>query len=439
MVLVVMVLMLISMATLAIGWTTSELALVFASMGSAAAAGVVLTISILRNRPEEVFSGGGTHDDADDSWEPRPARSARIARPAAAPRSRSVFVEGDVDEADLSWDDDLDDEEYDDEEGLQSSEDLPIADYDELSVSEILPLLEELDLDELEEVREHEVANRSRRTVLGQIDSLLDELSVAEPAAQGGEALSYEEDDEEYEDEEEEELEELDEEEEYEDEEDEELEDEEEDEEPAGEDSFPIADYDDLKSSEILPLLPQLYPDELEIVWEHENATRARELVLARIDVLLEEEEVPPPRRTAPKPPRPAARKPAAPARRPAAQEAAPPRRPAAKKPAAPVRKPAAPARPPARKAVPARPAARKATAKAKAPTRKVASAVKKTVKKSVAAGPPIKNYDKLAVPDIVRRLKRLSAAELKAVRTYERRNKGRVTLLDQIDSFIRG
>ena len=88
---------------------------------------------------------------------------------------------------------------------------------------------------------------------------------------------------------------------------------------------------------------------------------------------------------------------------------------------------------------MPARPAARKATAKAKAPTRKVASAVKKTVKKSVAAGPPIKNYDKLAVPDIVRRLKRLSAAELKAVRTYERRNKGRVTLLDQIDSFIRG
>ncbi len=153
-------------------------------------------------------------------------------------------------------------------------------------------------------------------------------------------------------------------------------------------------------------------------MWEHENATRARELVLARIDVLLEEEEeeeVPPPRRTAPNPPRPAVRKPAAPAR-PPARKAAPARRPAVRKPAAPARK-----------------------ATAKAPVRKAAGAVKKAAKKSAAAGPPIKDYDKLAVPDIVRRLKRLSVSELKAVRIYERRNKGRVTLLDQIDSFIRG
>ncbi|CAN5723228.1 hypothetical protein BH20ACT2_BH20ACT2_24680 [soil metagenome] len=43
---------------------------------------------------------------------------------------------------------------------------------------------------------------------------------------------------------------------------------------------FPIADYDDLKVSEILPLLPQLYTDELDVVEERERSTKARSTVL---------------------------------------------------------------------------------------------------------------------------------------------------------------
>lgn len=49
----------------------------------------------------------------------------------------------------------------------------------------------------------------------------------------------------------------------------------------AGDDvEFPIADYDDLKVSEILPLLPQLYTDELDVVEDRERATKDRSTVL---------------------------------------------------------------------------------------------------------------------------------------------------------------
>jgi branched-chain amino acid transport system permease protein len=50
---------------------------------------------------------------------------------------------------------------------------------------------------------------------------------------------------------------------------------------------FPIADYDDLKVFEIAPLLGELYPEELLVVRRHEEATKARAGILARIDKLL--------------------------------------------------------------------------------------------------------------------------------------------------------
>jgi len=46
---------------------------------------------------------------------------------------------------------------------------------------------------------------------------------------------------------------------------------------------FPIADYDDLSVDEIMPLLPQLYSDELEVVAERERSTKARQAILARL------------------------------------------------------------------------------------------------------------------------------------------------------------
>jgi hypothetical protein len=43
---------------------------------------------------------------------------------------------------------------------------------------------------------------------------------------------------------------------------------------------FPIADYDDLAVAQILPLVPELWPEEVPVVAERERATKARPAVL---------------------------------------------------------------------------------------------------------------------------------------------------------------
>jgi hypothetical protein len=50
---------------------------------------------------------------------------------------------------------------------------------------------------------------------------------------------------------------------------------------------FPIADYDDLRLTEILPLLPQLEPVELELVRRRELEGERRATLLNRIDALI--------------------------------------------------------------------------------------------------------------------------------------------------------
>lgn len=52
--------------------------------------------------------------------------------------------------------------------------DLPIDGYDELSAVQVLPNLTALDTSELELIAAHESAHRSRRTILGRIDQLLE-------------------------------------------------------------------------------------------------------------------------------------------------------------------------------------------------------------------------------------------------------------------------
>jgi len=50
---------------------------------------------------------------------------------------------------------------------------------------------------------------------------------------------------------------------------------------PAGDGArFPIADYDDLAVAQILPLVPELWPEEVPVVAERERATKARPAVL---------------------------------------------------------------------------------------------------------------------------------------------------------------
>jgi hypothetical protein len=52
-------------------------------------------------------------------------------------------------------------------------------------------------------------------------------------------------------------------------------------------DAFPIADYDDLRLTEVLPLLPRLEPAELELVRQRELQGERRATLLNRIDALI--------------------------------------------------------------------------------------------------------------------------------------------------------
>jgi len=246
-----------------------------------------------------------------------------------------------------------------------ASSGFPIEDYDELLVSEILPLLPELDADELQEVRDREESGKARATLLRRIDQLAEEAHKEpepepepEPAADVDEDEELE-DDEEYEDEEE----------------DDEVEEEPEPTQAIGavDEVFPIEDYDDLRVNEILPLLPELYDDELEEVAERERDGANRASILNRIAELLGEEPAPAPAPVKKAP----ARK--APAKKTAAKKTAAKKAPAKK--AAPAKKSTAKKAAPAKSATKKTPA-KKASAPAKKTAAKKAPAKKTTAKK---------------------------------------------------------
>jgi hypothetical protein len=167
----------------------------------------------------------------------------------------------------------------------EKEEYFPILAYGELSVSEIIPLLDELDAVELEMVREREVAGDGRVTVVRRIDELLEEPDDAWAAEDDAAEDDAAEDDAAEDDAAGQE--DLDEEEQWDDDEDDE-EDEWSDDE---EEYFPIADYDDLNVSDITPLLEELDDDELEMVRDHEAAGARRASILRAVADLLGEEE----------------------------------------------------------------------------------------------------------------------------------------------------
>jgi hypothetical protein len=205
----------------------------------------------------------------------------------------------------------------------------PIAEYEELRVAEILPLLPELDADELEQVRDHEQSGRNRATILSRISQLLAsapagvewgiEEELAPPPLPA----------------------------------------------PPPRVAFPIADYEQLRVAEILPLLSQLEPNELELVDYRERSTANRDTILNRISQLQETPGRV--RAAAPATGREAAAK-KAPAKKAPAKKA-PAKRTAAKK--APTK--AAPAKAAATKAAPAKKAAPRAAGTGVAPAKKAA------------------------------------------------------------------
>ena len=171
---------------------------------------------------------------------------------------------------------------------LADYEDLefPIADYDELRVAEILPLLEELEPDEIEVVRDREMSGRNRAVVLRKLDELtggpvapspgrrpaapIVNGTRGRPPVERPAEVAYDDEDAGY---------------------------------GGGHDgpeeqydgggrgadqvAFPIEDYDDLRLTEVLPLLPQLEPVELEMVRQRELEGERRATLLNRIDALI--------------------------------------------------------------------------------------------------------------------------------------------------------
>jgi hypothetical protein len=293
-------LVLVGAVALVIGFVSQNTVPIYISIACSVGAGLVLLIFSRMNRrqgvPATAAVGGASTGPATTEYVLEEARAA--ARPSAASAAAS-------------------------------DDGFPIEDYDQLLVSEIVPLLPELDIEELDQVRAREEDGKARASILRRIDALAADLESG--GATVATAVIEPEDEDEEED--------------YEVEEDEE-------EEPEAEayddDLFPIAEYDELRVNQILPLLPELDDDELAVVAEREREGAGRYSILARIDELLGVTVTPV--KKAPVKKKPAAKK-----------------APAAKKPAA-------------KKAT----AAKKTTAK-KAPAKKATTTKKTTAKKAPA------------------------------------------------------
>ncbi len=238
-----------------------------------------------------------------------------------------------------------------DADGPALASDLPISDYDDRRVAEIVPLLGDLDRRDLELVRRHEADGRNRTTILRRIDDLMDEQAdggdddiddAGEDTLVGAAAVFGRDSDD----------------------------DEGDAEDDDSDDGFPIAEYDDLRTAEIIPLLDELTADELEEVADREVDGQNRTAVLDRIDALLGDEDEAPAKK--------------APAKKKAvASKSTAKKKATAKK--APAKKSSAKKAPAKKKATASKATATKKTAAKKAPAKKKAAASKATAKKSGA------------------------------------------------------
>jgi len=318
---IALVLMVVGIATFAVGVLHTSQAWVFASIGSTAAAGVVL-FSVHRQGRRTPFAAG-----AETLVRPTsPAPMVRPPRPPppspAGPAAPVPSVEPTEAEADPHAEEGIDGERDEDLARVAAapaprpavggdpvpalggdpvpavggdpagtfadrlfvppppaSARLGIAGYDELRVAELLPLLPTLSADRLALVRAHEGATKRRATVLARLDELLATagtpaegpvgLAMPTDAVEAGAARA----------------------------------------EPTapaapvaaasavpvpgspdaggGAGTFPIAGYDALRVVDIVPLLRDLDVDELARVAQREASGARRQTVLSRIDDLL--------------------------------------------------------------------------------------------------------------------------------------------------------
>lgn len=112
---------------------------------------------------------GGREASAPRQGDPATAQTPEEAVRQPAPTPRWADEEGGTDDID-DWGEDVV---------------FPIADYDDLRVAEILPLLSQLDPDELRDVRDRELAGKARATVLDRIDDRLGRKGTGKTSAGG--------------------------------------------------------------------------------------------------------------------------------------------------------------------------------------------------------------------------------------------------------------
>ncbi|MGH9035298.1 MAG: hypothetical protein ACRD0O_05995 [Acidimicrobiia bacterium] len=135
---------------------------------------------------------------------------------------------------------------------IEVMRDFPIDGYDELRANDILPLLSDLDAEDLKMVREEESATKARTSVLSRIDVLLArEGPGGAPTARPAKATSR----------------------------------------AKGPSkaalALPIADYDSLTVAQVTAEIPSLSLEELKAVRAYEKRNKARAGVLQRIDSVL--------------------------------------------------------------------------------------------------------------------------------------------------------
>jgi len=289
-------LVLVATVLLVLGLLNDDgLTLIYISIASSVAAALVLMVALRLNKP----------------------RAERTTAPRPLPEPEPVPAGGGGSEWSASKDEWSSDESWD--EGGEV--DFPIADYDELTVAQILPLLPQLYADEIGIVEARERSTKARPTILEK----LAQLRGDEPAAAGTSAKPTA---------------------------------------PpsAADEWFPIEDYESLSAAQIRPLLGELDDDELALV-------RTRELSLGRRPSVLYEID----RRLGAPAAKSSTRK--APAKKSTAKKTAATKSASAAKKATPAKKA------PTKKAAPAK----KAAAKKAAPAKKAAAPAKKTAAKKAA------------------------------------------------------
>ncbi|MEY2402512.1 MAG: hypothetical protein QOD38_63 [Acidimicrobiaceae bacterium] len=324
-------LVLVATVLLVLGLLVGDgLTLIYVSIGLSAAAAVILFVAVRVSKPKTAPVGAPAPlvPEAEPQYATvgAPAAEATATVPTVPPPPMAEAPAAEGDEwlaADQEWEEPA--AEWD-----EGDVEFPIADYDELTVDEILPLLPQLYTDELDIVENRERAGQNRAAIV-------DELQRLRDAAAGDGDSEYEAEEEAF---------------------------------------FPIEDYDELSIREIVQLLPELDDEELAEVRAHEASNQKRRAILQDIDART----APARRRTAPAKKKAPAKKAAAPARK----KAAP-----AKKKAGPAKKAAAPTRKaPAKKAAPARKAPAK---KAAAPARRAAAPAKKKAAPAKKKATPVK------------------------------------------------